>query len=125
MNRVDKLADRPDGYVPSNAIGYKNLIPLDEIIAQVKGVASTCVAVEREYLSYVARFGTEFDILIKASPEQLVRVLSRRLADGILRMRQGKATILPGFDGEYGKISLFESTTESSQTQGEQQLSLF
>jgi hypothetical protein len=32
---------------------------------------------------------------------------------------------LPGFDGEYGKISLFESTTESSQTQGEQQLSLF
>ena len=49
MNRVESLADRPGGFVPAEAIPYKNLIPLDEIIAEAKGVAKTSVAVEREY----------------------------------------------------------------------------
>jgi uncharacterized protein (TIGR00375 family) len=126
MNRVDKLADRPEGYRPSNAIDYKNLIPFAEIIAQTKGVAPNSVAVEREYLTFIAKFQTEFDILIKATPEQLIKGLPKRVADGVLRMRQGKVTIDAGFDGEYGKIALFKGTDEALETKkGEEQLSLF
>jgi uncharacterized protein (TIGR00375 family) len=126
MNRVDKLADRPEGYKPSNAIDYKNLIPFGEIIAQAKGVAPNSVAVEREYLTFIAKFQTEFDILIKATPEQLIKGLPKRVADGVLRMRQGKVTIDAGFDGEYGKIALFKGTDEALETKkGEEQLNLF
>jgi uncharacterized protein (TIGR00375 family) len=123
MNRVEHLADRPEGYRPAHAIGYKNLVPLIEIIAAAKGVAVTSVAVEREYRSLVAKFGTEFNILLKASREELLKGLPARVAEGVLRVREGKVSINPGFDGEYGRVSVFEAGEKTSE--GEKQLSLF
>lgn len=123
MNRVEQLADRPQGYKPANAIPYKNLIPLDEIIAEAKGLAKTTQAVEREYHSGVAKFGTEFNILIKANKEDLIKNLSSRLAEGILRVREGKVHIQAGYDGEYGKISIFLKEDKPEKT--EKQLNLF
>jgi len=123
MNRVEQLADRPQGYVPSSAIPYKNLIPFDEIIAEAKGMNKTAVAVEREYRSFLAKFGNEFEILLKASKEDLLKGLPPRVAEGVLRVRAGKVNINPGFDGEYGIISIF--TGEDKQEKNEQQLSLF
>lgn len=123
MNRVEQLADRPQGYTPSNAVPFKNLIPLDEIVAETKGVSKTSVAVEREYLGLVAKFGTEFDILLKASQEDLFKGLPRRIAEGVLKVRQGKVQIKPGFDGEYGIVSIFGE--EDKPAEGEKQLSLF
>jgi len=123
MNRVEQLADRPEGYVPSSAIPYKSFIPLDEIIAEARGVAKTSVAVERDYRGYVAKFGTEFAILAQAPKEDLVKSLPPRVAEGILRVRQGRVSIKAGFDGEYGIISLFGE--EEKQGDGEKQLSLF
>jgi len=123
MNRIEQLADRPEGYKPSNAIEYRNLIPFNEIIAEAKGVAVTSALVEREYRSFLSIFGSEFDILLKASQEQLLKGLPQRIAEGVLKMRQGKVNVQPGFDGEYGRISVF--TDEDKHTSQEQQLSLF
>ncbi len=123
MNRVEQLADRPKGYVPSNSIPYKNLIPLDEIIAESKGVSKTSVAVERDYRSAVAKFGTEFAILLKLSADDLKKGLPGRLAEGILKMRQGRVSAQAGFDGEYGKIFIFDK--ETKEDKNEKQLSLF
>jgi len=123
MNRVEQLADRPQGYTPSNAIPFKSLIPLDEIIADAKGVSKTTVGVEREYRSCIAKFGTEFEILLKADGGQLKKGLPARIAEGVLRMRQGRVSKQAGFDGEYGKISLF--TEEEGPKEPEKQLSLF
>lgn len=124
MNRVEQLADRPQGYKPSNAIPYRNLIPFDEIIAEAKGISKVSVAVERDYLGLVSRFGTEFDILLKASEDELYKGLPQKVAQGVVRMRQGKVNVKPGFDGEYGIISLFGSE-DKPLDQGEKQLSLF
>ena len=123
MNRVEQLADRPEGYTPSGAIPFKNLISLDEIIADAKGVGKNSVAVEREYRSSVAKFGTEFDILLRASKEELLKGLPARVAEGVLRVREGKVNIKAGFDGEYGIISIFGD--EEKEKKGEEQLSLF
>lgn len=123
MNRVDVLADRPVGFVPSNGIPFKNLIPFDEIIADAKGVSKTSVFVEREYNNLVSRFGTEFDILIKASEEELRKNLPSRIAEGVLKVRLGKVKLEPGFDGEYGKVHIFNKEDKSGE--GEKQLSLF
>ncbi|MFA5004966.1 MAG: endonuclease Q family protein [Candidatus Omnitrophota bacterium] len=122
-NRVGRLADRPQGFKPANAIGYKNLIPLLEIIAEARGVNSGSVVVEREYQSYIAKFGTEFDILLKASDSQLLKGLPPRVAEGVMRVRQGKVDIQAGFDGEYGVISIFGD--KEKPPAAEQQLSLF
>jgi uncharacterized protein (TIGR00375 family) len=122
MNRVEQLADRPEGFVPENAIPYKNLIPLDEIIAEAKGIAKGSLSIERDYRSIVSKFGNEFEVLMKVPEEELRRNLSFKIAEGIIRMRQGKINIRPGFDGEYGKISIFE---EEKKTKSNEQLSLF
>jgi len=123
MNRVEQLADRQIGYVPANSIPYKNLVPLDEIIADAKGIAKTSVAVERDYQGYVSKFGTEFEILLRLPKEDLVKGLPSRVAEGILRVREGKVNIKAGFDGEYGKISIFGD--EEKPAKDEEQLSLF
>ncbi len=124
MNRVEQLADRPSGFVPANAIPFKNLVPLDEIIAETKGVAKTSVAVEREYRSCLSKFGTEFEILLRADADALHKGLPARVADGVLRMRQGRVQAQPGYDGEYGVVSVF-GTDAPDQPNAEQQLSLF
>jgi uncharacterized protein (TIGR00375 family) len=123
MNRVEQLADRPEGFKPDNAIPFKSLIPLNEIIADSKGVAKTSVAVEREYRAVLAKFGTEFEILLRASKEELLKGLPPKVADGVMRVREGKVNIKAGFDGEYGIISIFGEG--GAQEKSEQQLSLF
>ncbi|MDD5567948.1 MAG: endonuclease Q family protein [Candidatus Omnitrophica bacterium] len=123
VNRVEKLADRPEGYKPENAIPFKNLISLDEIIADSKGVAKTSVGVEREYRSCLSKFGTEFEILMRAPKQDLLKGLPPKVAEGVLRVREGKVDIKAGYDGEYGIISVFGK--ENPGQQNEQQLSLF
>jgi uncharacterized protein (TIGR00375 family) len=123
MNRVEQLADRPEGFKPENAIPYKNLIPLDEIIAETKGVNKGSVAVERDYRSCLAKFGTELEILLRASREDLQKNLPPRIAEGVLRVRDGKVNIKAGFDGEYGIVSIFGE--EEKQKKSEEQLKLF
>ena len=122
VNRVEKLADRPEGFKPENSIPFKNLISFDEIVAEVKGVGKASLSVAKDYRSYLAKFGTEFDILLRASKEELLKGLPIKVAQGVLRVRQGQVDIQPGYDGEYGTISIFG---KDKPEQSEKQLSLF
>jgi len=56
----------------------------------------------------IERFNTEFEILLSTSIEQIGRISSPEIAEGINRVRQGKINISPGYDGEYGKIEIFK-----------------
>jgi len=123
VNRVEKLADRPEGFKPDNPIPFKNLIPFAEIIAEARGVGKASINVERDYLSYLAKFETEFYVLLKASKEELLKSLPPKVVEGVLRVRAGKVNIKAGFDGEYGIISIFDDNQQ--QAKSEQQLSLF
>ncbi|MDD4980460.1 MAG: endonuclease Q family protein [Candidatus Omnitrophica bacterium] len=123
MNRVEQLADRPQGYVPSNSIPFKNLIPLDEIIAEAKGIGKASQGVEKEYRACLARLGTEFEILNRTPKEVLLKNVNPRIAEGIFRVRESKVNIQAGYDGEYGKISIFSDEDKKDTT--EKQLSLF
>jgi len=121
MNRIEQLADRPEGFIPSNTIPYRNLIPLDEIIAEAKGLAKNALSVERDYRGIINKFGNEFMVLTEISEEDLRKNLPYKVAEGIIRMRQGKVNIRAGFDGEYGKVSIFDE----EKTKPDEQLSLF
>jgi uncharacterized protein (TIGR00375 family) len=123
MNRVVQLADRQEGFVPDNAIPYKNLVPLDEIIADAKQMGKGSLAVEKEYRGMIQRFGTEFDILTKIPQEELDRAAHPRIAEGIARVRAGRVKVEPGYDGEYGKVSVFGD--EGPVRKSEEQTTLF
>lgn len=122
MHRVEDLADRPEGFVPRDAVPSIHLIPLEEIIAEALSVRVGTKTVETEYARLVERGGSEFRILLDASPEELASFAPPKILEGILRMRQGKVSIIPGHDGVYGKITLFPEKGGDFQSRGQMQL---
>jgi len=123
MHRVEELADRPEGFIPKNAIPSIHLIPLEEIIAEALGYRIGTKAVDAEYERLVERAGSEFQILLDATPDELSSFVPTRILEGIIRMRQGKVSIIPGHDGVYGKITLFPEKKEGEEPK--EQLKLF
>ena len=123
MHRVDELSDRPEGFIPKNAIPSIHLIPLEEIIAEAMGFRTGTKSVESEYERLVEKGGSEFHILLEATPDELKTYVPETILEGVLRMRQGKVSILPGHDGVYGKINLFPERKEGEESK--EQLKLF
>ena len=123
MHRVDDLADRPEGLVPERAIPFTRVVPLEEIIAEALEVGVGTQAVEREHQNLLYHCGTEFDVLLNAAEDTLRKATTPKIAEGILRMRQGQVSIEPGFDGEYGKVRIFSEAQPAAAA--EQQLTLF
>jgi uncharacterized protein (TIGR00375 family) len=108
LNRVEQLADRPEGFQPENAIPFKSLIPLEEIIADALGQSVGTVEVEKEYKNLIEKFENEFNVLLNVSRSDLEAVTLPEIAEGIIRAREGKVFIEPGYDGVYGRIRIFQ-----------------
>jgi uncharacterized protein (TIGR00375 family) len=106
LNRVEKLADRAEGFLPKNLVPFKSLIPLNEVIAESIGVSLSSKEVTKYYNSLIKNIGNEFKILLESKKEEIGNYSSLKIADAILKMRQGKVSIKPGYDGVYGKIRI-------------------
>jgi len=107
--RVEELADRPADFHPEGTIGYVHLLPLHEVLSAALGVESLSTSkVWDAFNSLVSRFGSEFSVLLDAKKQELSEVTNPRLAEAILRVREGRVKVIPGYDGVYGKILIFE-----------------
>ena len=115
LQRVEKLADREEGYKPKDAIPFKSLIPLSEILSVLLGSGVASKKVFSEYYKLIKNFETEFNILLNTTKEDLIKVTDEKIADAIITVREGKVKIKPGYDGVYGQPT-FENTLMKSDT---------
>ncbi len=121
MHRVEKLADREEGFSLSGAPAYASIIPLPEIIAEGLKCGVNTKKVNALYFSMLEKLGNEFKILLDVPLDDIERAGSPLLREAISRMREGKVHIAPGYDGEYGKIRIFEEV-ERKEIKGQMKL---
>lgn len=119
MHRVEMLADQPEGHRAQRALPYRNLVPLVELIAEVRGAGVNTKGVTEAYHQLLASLGNEFEILMNVPIAEIEENGGSLLALAIQRMRAGHVTIAPGYDGEYGTVRLLtreDRQSHSSQT---------
>ena len=121
MHRVEKIADRNYGFKPGAAPGYHSIIPLPEIIGEALKVGPGSKKVNTAYLNLIKKLGNEFKILMDAPLNEIETASSSIIAEAISRMRSGNVHIAPGYDGEYGKIRIFEEV-ERKEIKGQMKL---
>jgi uncharacterized protein (TIGR00375 family) len=124
--RVEELADRPAGFRPENAIDFKRLLPLSEIVAAVLGIDyPSNQKVWSIYNVLVENFGDEYSVLMDVSADALGRFVDEKIVEAIVRVREGRVKVVPGFDGVYGRLVVFADDSVEKYAAGRvQQMSL-
>lgn len=125
LHRVEELSDRDENFIPQGVIGYRHLIPLQEIIAEVLNLPVESRKVKAEYFQIVNYFGSELKTLLEANEEELYKVTSKEIAEGIIRVRNSDVEIECGYDGVYGKIKIRKPFRKESKIEEPSQLDLF
>jgi len=103
-NRVDCLAEFPEDYKNEKQKVVFEILPLHELISAVLGSSMNTKKVWTVYEKLIAEFGNEFHILLEVSKEKLLKFADEKLVDFILKNREGKIKVKPGYDGVYGEM---------------------
>ncbi|MBU3942169.1 MAG: endonuclease Q family protein [Nanoarchaeota archaeon] len=102
LHRVEELADRPAGFKPKNAVPFRSLIPLSEILSKLLNSGIATQKTWKAYYDLVNESRSEMDVLLDSSFDGLKKITNEKIAEAIINIRNGKIKIQPGFDGEYG-----------------------
>jgi len=113
-SRVEDLADRDE---PKKNGTFKYIVPLQEIIADAFGQNKNTKRVQVTYDAMIRELGNEFSILLDLPIERISSFGIPELAVGIQRVREGEIHVEPGYDGEYGVVSVFKKGEQISAKQ--------
>lgn len=108
LHRVTELADRTQPQRPTGAADFHYIIPLPEIIAEVREASPISKAVGHAFQQVISAFGNEFTLLHETPIEDIEKRAGNVLAEAIRRMRTHEVNPQGGYDGEYGTIKIFK-----------------
>ncbi|MBU2025920.1 MAG: endonuclease Q family protein [Patescibacteria group bacterium] len=121
--RVNELADFSQNSKPKKHKTVEYIIPLVEILAELKGAKTIGAGVLQKYHEIYSALGDEFSILRTISPKVIKQAGFPNLAIAINRLRRGRVYIEPGYDGVFGIIKVFSPKEQAQRISG--QTSLF
>ena len=110
LHRVETLADREEGYVPTGAKHFERLIPLAEIITASAGFSKASIKGRKIYDTLISGLGPELFVLREAPLKDIGRQAGPLVAEGIRRLRCGEVEVQPGYDGVYGKVKILDES---------------
>ena len=108
LNRVEQLANREKGFELPAGKPFQRLVPLPEVIGAAMGLSAAGKKVGEKYENMISTLGPELAILREVPVEDIQKAAGPLVAEGIRRLRRGQVKRSPGFDGEYGKIRLWD-----------------
>jgi DNA helicase II / ATP-dependent DNA helicase PcrA len=108
QHRVEALADRPAGYRPEGAAGFRSFVQLPEILGEIAAVGPKSRSVTAQVTALVERFGPELHILGEVPLDDLAARAPSIVVEAIARLRRGEVRREAGYDGVYGTIRLFD-----------------
>jgi DNA helicase II / ATP-dependent DNA helicase PcrA len=117
LHRVEELADRPEGYAPDETPEVTHLLQLHQVLGEVNRVGAKSKTVESQLRGLVGDLGPELGILLDVPLDDIARSGGELLGEAIGRLRRRDVKRIPGYDGEYGVIRIFEPeelTTEAT-----------
>jgi len=106
LHRVEHLADRDAEAAKDYCAPFENLISLKGVLGEILDVGPASRRVDVVYQRLLSRFGPELVILRELPLSHLRDEGELPLAAALERVRQGDIHIEPGYDGEYGVISI-------------------
>jgi uncharacterized protein (TIGR00375 family) len=107
---------------------FVNIVPLLEIIGEALHIGTSSQKAQNAYDKLVTELNGEFNILLKASLEDIAHTSTKEIAEAVGRARAGDIFIDPGYDGVFGKVKVWpdeESSTIKEETDKKDQMSLF
>lgn len=112
--RISEIADYDEPKHPNFRPKYVHLMPLAELIATVLDKGVTTKTVQSRWQKLIDVFGTEIDVLISVSLDE-IRKIDSTIVGIIESFRKGTIDVVPGGGGQYGKI-LFDNVTNEKKT---------
>lgn len=106
LHRVKELSDRRKPLFRPESPDVFSMVPLPEILGEIRAVGPATKEVAHFYGKLITRFGSEFGLLLFASLDE-IRSESVLLAEAIRRLREGQVIRHAGYDGLFGAIRLF------------------
>jgi len=108
LQRVEDLADRAENETGGKYLPFRNVMPLDEILAFCMNAGTESQKVRDAYIKLVEKSGSELSLLLDLPEEEVRRLAPLPVAEGILKSRKSDVRVFPGYDGVPGKIVLFD-----------------
>lgn len=91
---------------------YVKLVPLLEIVAESLGSSVASQKSKNLYAKLCASMQSELHILLESSLDEIEKIGGATVRQGIEKVRAGAIAIDPGYDGEYGKVTIWKNREE-------------
>lgn len=113
--RADENGTRWVEDLSGNHPSFVKLVPLNEIISESVGSPLGSEKVKAQFDDMCQKFGSEIAVLLKTPLDKIESFYGEKIAQGIAKVRKGDIVIKPGFDGEYGKVKIWNGDEQISQ----------
>ncbi len=117
LYRIAELADRSYDEIPKMKQTFHSITQMSDILAEIFQVKnSKSKKVQNEYFKLINSIGPEFDILLEEKIDEIRHNGGEIFGEAVSRLRSGNVIIEEGYDGEFGRVRLFnkEETKELS-----------